>query len=194
MAVPAIASQTAQAIDPHMRDARNLLDAIKARVPVLSESVPVRRDIWGEEVRRGESVGPDLLSPVYSSRISSDPVRREVARLRVPLSAPQRFLRVNGKRVDLTPQQFDELQQLTGKPARAYLEQHISSAEWKRMNDDERVEFVREAFKEFRATARDTLKQRYPELGGEEKPKRGNRSEPANSNFPPLPPGARFAQ
>jgi hypothetical protein len=40
MAVPALLSQTAQAIDPNMRDARTIMDAIKARVPVAGCPLP----------------------------------------------------------------------------------------------------------------------------------------------------------
>jgi hypothetical protein len=163
--VPAVAAQAAQAIDPHLRDARTILDAVKARVPVISESVPVRRNVWGEPIERGNSVGPDLLSPIYAKQVSADPVRREIGRLRVLLSMPQRFLRIEGQRVDLTPEQYDELVQLSGQPAKKYLDQEVRSPAWRQMRDDERAEFVKETMEEFRAAGRDALKARYPELG-----------------------------
>lgn len=152
-------------MDPNLRDARTMADAIRARIPVLSEGVPMRRDIWSEPIERGSSLGPDLASPIYTTPISDDPVRQEVARLGVPLSMPQRFMRVDGKRVDLTPEQYDELMQLTGKPAEQYLDEFMRTDEWRSMRDDERVEFVRETLSEFREAVRDALRQRYPELG-----------------------------
>ena len=177
MAVPSVVNQAAQASDPYMRSARSIVDAIKARVPVVSETVPMRRDIWGEPVERGSSLGPDIASPIYTTRVSDDPVRQEIARLRVPLSMPQRYLKVRGQRFDLTPQQYDELMQLTGKPAKQYLDGFMQSEEWQKMPDSERVEFVQETLKEFRDIGREALKDRYPELSG------GTRSTP------PLPPG-----
>ncbi len=47
----------------------------------------------------------------------------------VPLSMPQRFARIDGQRVDLTPEQYDELVQLSGRPAKAYLDQQVRSPE-----------------------------------------------------------------
>jgi hypothetical protein len=165
-AVPALGAQTAQAVDPYMRDAQTIVDAIKNRVPVLSQSLPVKRDVWGEAIERGDSIGPDLLSPIYATQLSKDPVNREVARLRVPLSQPKRYMKADGKRVDLTPQQYDELLQLSGPPAKQYLRGVLDTPEWKSMRDDERAEFVKEAMKEFRVIGRAALKERYPELAG----------------------------
>lgn len=182
-AVPAIAAQAAQAIDPHLRDARTILDAVKARVPVVSEGLPVRRNVWGEPIKRGASVGPDLISPIYSSPISSDPVKQEVARLRVPLSMPKRFMRVDGNRVDLNPQQFDELVQLSGQPAKSYLDGFVRSRDWQLMSYDERAEFIKEKMKDFRADGTEALKQRYPELVGV------GTTRGSKGALPPLPPG-----
>jgi hypothetical protein len=165
-AVPAIAAQSAQAIDPHMRDAQTIVDAIKARVPVLSQSLAVKRNIWGEAIERGDSLGPDILSPIYATQMSTDPVNRDVARLRVPLSPPKRFMKIGGQRVDLTPEQYGELQQLTGQPAKQYLGGVIGTPEWQQMSNDERAVFVKEAMKEFRAMGRASLEERYPELAG----------------------------
>lgn len=167
-AVPAIVGQSAQAIDPHLRDARSIADAIKARVPVLSKSLPVRRDVWGEPVSRGAGGAIEKgISPVYRSRIKRDPLSQEIARLRAPLSRPPRSITIDRRKVDLTPAQFDEYVQLSGKPARAALEAEIASPEWKGLTDNERRELVRETFKDFRAAARDALVQNHPELGGE---------------------------
>lgn len=166
MAVPAGLSQTAQALDPHMRNARTLVDAIKRRVPVLSQSLPVRRNVWGEAVSSGDAIGPDVLSPFYASTASNDPFRQEIARLRAPLAMPRRYLMIEGRRVNLDAKQYDELVQLSGQPAKQYLEEQVSSPEWHSMNDGERREFVKETLKEFREAGRDALLERHPELVG----------------------------
>lgn len=165
-AVPNLLNQSAQALDPHIRDVRTWTDAIRARVPVLSQSLPVRRDVWGEPVERGNALGPDVVSPIFRSAASHDPVRQEIARLRVPLTMPKRYMKIEGKRVDLTPEQFDELVQLSGQPAKKYLDGVVRLPMWRQMRDDERVEFVREALKEFRAAGREGLIERHPELKG----------------------------
>jgi hypothetical protein len=170
MAVPALSSQTAQALDPNLRDARSIMDAIKARVPVLSQSVPVRRNVWGEPVDNGDAVGPDILSPFYASKVNLAPLNQEIARLRAPLSMPKRFLTIEGKRVDLDAKQHDELVQLSGVPAKQYLSELIGKPEWKRLGDDERRELVKETLTDFRSAARATLLERHPELTGAKPP------------------------
>lgn len=191
MAVPAIASQTAQTLDPNLHDARTIMDAIKARIPVVSKSVPVRRNVWGDPIKAGDSVGPNIVSPFYASAVSKDPLNREIARLQAPLSMPQRSVMVAGKRVPLTPSQYDEYVQLSGKAAKSYLEQFITTPEWKAMTDDERRDEVKGALEDFRGAARDELRTNYPELNGD-----GGASPQAGGDaaLPPLPPGFQLAR
>src|SRR5207237_1044250 len=65
--VPTGAAQLARANDPYIRDVRTMIDAIKARVPGLSEEVPVKRDLWGNPLQREGALGPDILSPIYQT-------------------------------------------------------------------------------------------------------------------------------
>jgi hypothetical protein len=174
-AVPSILNQTAQAFDPNMRDARTLMDAIKARTPVLSQSVMPRRDMWGEAITRGDSVGPDFVSPLYATNVTNDPLRAEVARLRVPVSQPQRDVMVAGERVPLDAAQFDEYQRLAGTGASQALHDAIRSPQWQAMTDAQRSEFIRSAFTDARKGARGQLILNHPELSA--------------NPYPPLPPG-----
>jgi endonuclease YncB( thermonuclease family) len=177
-AVPSILNQTAQSIDPNLHDARTLMDAIKARTPGLSQSVPLRRDMWGEPITRGDAVGPDLVSPVKASRLTDDPLRAEVSRLRVPVSQLQRDVMVAGERVPLNAEQFDEYQRLAGTAASQALHDAIRSPQWQAMTDAQRSEFIRSAFSDVRKGARAQLMVDHPEIGGG-----------ASGEIPPLPPG-----
>jgi hypothetical protein len=192
MAVPALVSQTAQATDPYLRDARTIMDAIKARVPVVSRAVPVRRNVWGDPISSGGAVGPKLISPFYASTISNDPVNREVARLQVQLSMPQRYVTVAGKHVQLNPQQYDELIQLAGKPAKSAIAHEMASPEWRQMSDDDKRDAIKSILSDMRSSARDELRSRYPELSGQ-----GGAPSAApihnHADLPPLPPGFEMA-
>ena len=87
-----------------------------------------------------------------------------VAALRAPISMPSRTLRIDGKTVQLTPEQYNAYVQLAGRPARQYLEQQIRTPEWRSMDADIKCEFLKETMTEFRASAREGLKERFPEL------------------------------
>src|SRR3546814_11404158 len=99
MAVPAMVSQMASATDPNLREARNILDTIKSRVPGLSDELPERLNLWGQPLARGKSFGPDLVSPVWVSTYRNDPLMSKVPRLSLGLSNTPRKI----GRVALTP-------------------------------------------------------------------------------------------
>jgi endonuclease YncB( thermonuclease family) len=200
MAVPALLSQTAQSLDPNLRDARSIMDAIKVRVPILSNSVPVRRNVWGEPVSNGDAIGPDIVSPFYASKINKEPLSQEIARLRAPLSMPQRSIMVQGKRIPLDAQQYGELVQLSGQPAKQALTQALKSPEWKAMGDEDRRQFVKDTLENFRDTAREELLNRHPELAGgaiQFRPQAADSPIPFGQRslaVPRLPPGFRRVQ
>ncbi len=183
LAVPALSSHAAGAMDPYLREVNGILDAVKNRVPGLSHDLSARRNVWGDEIKKGNGAGGDALSSAYSfispvstSSLSKSPLLREVARLRAPLSMPQRKVRSNGVDQRLNPEQYAYYVQLSGKPAKLHLEEYIKTPEWQGLTDDERRDYLRETLAEFREDARGQLFQMFPELNAE-------------PDLPPLPPG-----
>ncbi len=194
--VPAISAHAAGALDPNLRstetpgteggdlldsfvdEMRGVLNAVRARLPIVSHSLDVRLNVWGEPIRRGSGEGTvtpgsavyDFLSPVVSTRQSDSPMLREFARLRAPVSRPQRSITINRERVRLTPEQYQAYIELSGQPARRYFEEYVRSDSWRSMNDEERREFIRETMEDFRAQARDRLRERFPALDGSSPP------------------------
>jgi hypothetical protein len=59
--VPAAARQLARVQDPIVRDPKGALEAIKANIPGLSETVPARTDRFGDEIRRPR--GTEFIAP-----------------------------------------------------------------------------------------------------------------------------------
>jgi hypothetical protein len=195
--VPAVSAHAAGAADPHLREVNGILDAIKNRVPGLSHDLLARRNVWGDEVKKGNGAGGTALSSAYSfvspvstSPASRSPLLREVARLRAPLSMPQRKVRAGGIDQRLTPEQYSYYVQLTGKPAKAHLEEYIRSPEWKALTDDERRDYLADTFKEFRSEARGQLLEMFPDLGAKDKLP----PLPPGYQLPPMPPGFELAR
>ncbi|HQT98681.1 MAG TPA: hypothetical protein PK416_12540, partial [Thermodesulfobacteriota bacterium] len=54
--------------------------------------LPPRRNLWGEPILLGGGLGPDLISPIYTSIEKASPADDEILRNRVSLSMPPRFL------------------------------------------------------------------------------------------------------
>ena len=59
---------------------------------------------------------------------------------------------------------------------------------WRHMTDDERREEVEKQLKEFRAAAREELKERYPELAGKVPPPPRGIAKAEDEFVPPPPP------
>ena len=129
--------QTAKNVDPVMREVNSIMDAFKAKLPGYSSDLPPHRNLWGEPVLLEGGLGPDLLSPFYSSTVKDDKVAAELDRLQAPITLPSKQI----DRVPLTPKQYDRYQILAaqpqGKPSlREKLEEVIASDLYKHGTDD----------------------------------------------------------
>ncbi len=122
--VPGIVGQTAQISDPVMRETRSLADAMRARIGLRGDLQP-RRDVWGEPIPQSD------IGPVQVSEAINDPVRLEVARLGMGMGRAQRKL----ENVELTPQQYDDYVRISGRFAKAQLDDMVDQAWYKSQPD-----------------------------------------------------------
>jgi hypothetical protein len=110
--------QTAKTIDPVQRDVKNLIDAFKAKIPGYSTDLPARRNIFGEPFVLGGGLGPDLVSPLYTSTYKADRVRDELARLGntgAVVAPPSPFIEgIDISKPPLGPKVYDRYQELAG--------------------------------------------------------------------------------
>lgn len=131
IAVPAAVAQAARTFDPMVRDTRGqgfadtALASIKARVPGLSQSLPVRRDVWGNALER-EALGPNMVSPFQLSTARNDPLTAEMLRIGAPFGVPPRD--------DMTPQQYSDFLERAGVGTRNQLLPLIGSPEYAGMS------------------------------------------------------------
>lgn len=129
--------QTAKNLDPVMREVNSIMDAFKAKLPGYSSDLPPHRNLWGEPVLLEGGLGPDLLSPFYSSTMKDDKVAAELDRLQAPITLPSKQI----DRVPLTPKQYDRYQILAAHPQgmpslREKLEEVIASDLYRHGTDD----------------------------------------------------------
>ncbi len=161
--------------DPVLRDTRSALDAIRARIPGYSKDLPPRRNVWGEPIVLSGGLGPDLISPIYSSFRRNDPIADEIVRLRIEIKRQDRKLRG----VELTPQQFDQLQVATGRAAKRALDQLVASPAYLGLGDGLKRELIRRTNSAARTVARaaflaqnsdvlrESVRQRVEDLAGQ---------------------------
>lgn len=158
--VPTGLAQAARVEDPYLRDARNIVDTIKSRIPGLSTEVAVKRDTWGEPIERGGAAGPDMVSPIYQSKVNNDPVNQELLNLGIYPSKLDR--QIDG--VDLTAKQYDDYQRIAGRLAHYTLDQMVKIPGWADLPPYARTEVMTKAISRARDKARTYMRMAYPDI------------------------------
>lgn len=157
IAVPSFVNQMARVNDPTLREARGTLDRIRSRVPGLSETLPERRDVFGEPMRSEGGVGPDIVSPVWTKTAKNDPTIRALLADGIGISDPDRSYTSGGKRIDWTPEQYSQLKERAGQYAKPRLDTLVRGAEWNALALDDREDAVARIMKQARAQARASI-------------------------------------
>lgn len=72
-----------QAADPTLREVNGIGDAVRAKIAGLSDTLPPKRNLWGEEIRSESGLGKtyDFFSPVTSRGVKRTAVDSEIERL-----------------------------------------------------------------------------------------------------------------
>ncbi|MCC6479476.1 MAG: thermonuclease family protein [Sphingomonadaceae bacterium] len=153
LAIPTGVAQVARTVDPVTRERETLLDAVKARIPGLSDNLYPARDIFGQPIENEGGVGPDLISPVWQSTDRKDPVIERLLAAGVTFDKPNKKI---GER-ELTPAEYDAYQAKAGEYARQWLPELVMSPGWESMDNEAREDAVRKTVKEARLQARTDL-------------------------------------
>lgn len=172
-AVPALSAHIARMEDPVLRDVRSVLDQFRARIPGYSKDLPPRRNLWGEPVYLSPGLGPDIISPFYTSDKKSSPVDEEILRLGVKIGMPSRS--ING--IPLTPKEYSRFVELAGNAAKnpysglgckATLAEMIRRDPlYRNMPDGPeggKATMIKETIEDFRDLARNIMFRESPEL------------------------------
>lgn len=106
-AVPSAVNTLRQATDPNLRQVEGIPDALLNRMPYLSQTLAVRRDIWGREVKVDGSWVQRSMSPFPVGIQTNDPVDLELARLLKTTGEALGYPSRKIKGIKLTPIEYD---------------------------------------------------------------------------------------
>ncbi|MGF1625967.1 MAG: hypothetical protein ACFCVH_13880 [Alphaproteobacteria bacterium] len=170
--VPAGVAGMTRALDPYLRDARTMVDALRRRTPGLSEDLPAQVDLWGRPVEFRSEMGTlyDLISPIRISEADAAPIDDEMLRLgHTPLRPSPRFT-INGVRFDLTdnPELYHRYVALagngvenprTGETAFEFLNSVVDgsnrqSGAYANLPDERKIDFIENTMNAYRELAR----------------------------------------
>jgi hypothetical protein len=134
--VPKIVGQNVALADPYMREVDGALDAIKSQLPYFREKLLPKRDVWGEPVANSKWFA---VMPVATTQISHDKVKTEAVRLGIALTGAPKHIEEKGpfrskdKRIELTTEQRDIFNEVTGKTAMEFLAPIVNHPDWNRI-------------------------------------------------------------
>ena len=72
--IPTISAQTTRIVDPVWREVNSISDAIRARLPGYSDSLPAMTNLWGQDILLEGGLGPDIVSPIYKYGVKDRPI------------------------------------------------------------------------------------------------------------------------
>lgn len=124
-AVPAVVGAVARGTDPYQRETQTVANAVKARVPGLSRSVPAKLDVFGRPLPQTGGVARQMFDVTNTSKDRETPVLKEARRLGVSLTRPSKTITVAGKTYTLSPQEYRAVQMEVGPDVLRRLEAAI---------------------------------------------------------------------
>lgn len=152
-------------VDPVATYLQGMINNMKKGIPGMSDELPPMRDLFGEPIDKSSGIGWgwDMVSPLASRADNPDPVSKAIIDNRIRVSFPERS--ING--VKLTPQEYDQFSELSGKGAKTYLDELVKSPAFEKMSpgpDGMRAEIIRNVIGNFREQARSQMMLKHPEL------------------------------
>jgi hypothetical protein len=172
-AVPAVVRQVNQTyVDPVVRDTRGddsiedrVVNRIKSGWPGMSDDLPAQLDALGREQRRGDALGPDLLSRAITPYEYDRTITDELSRLRGTDPEGRPVVNEVDKSLDtaeypigrLTAQEQHDYQMVTGAFFSTMMEEAMQSPEYKALTDDEKRVEVGKMMKQAREWAREDV-------------------------------------
>lgn len=149
--------QVAREIDPDMRMIRDhgmdngfgILDALRAKIPVASEGLFPRRDVFGQPIPNGGAHNYD-----------NDPVVQRLDALRIFPSPLQRKIRG----VQLTDQQYDDYSNASGVMVKTALNRIVGMPNFSQMTAGAQIEMINQTIKSYRENARTAIMMKYPDI------------------------------
>lgn len=170
--VPAAVAQVERVTDPEMSATYGIMDEIKSRIPGYSSDLPPRRNLWAEPIVLGGGLGPDIVSPIYTSAAKESPIDEELLKLKIPISMPAKTMSFEGVGIELEPEEYDRFLVLmnetplqTGQNLKKSLDKLVTTdSGYKTATEDVKERMIREMLLQAREKARTQLVDEFPAI------------------------------
>jgi hypothetical protein len=144
--------QIASLTDPVWRSVRSEMDALRAHIPGMSQSLFPVRDLWGQPMAGGSMMS---WSPAVN-----DPATIALQKAEYYPARPERKIRG----VELTDQQYDDFTRIAGRDAKMRINAMISNPGFDLIPKQIRQEQLKNAMEGGRDMARTVILMQYPDI------------------------------
>lgn len=168
--VPTGAAQIARWLDPVSRETPDVGSYMSSRMPGMSDGLLPKRNIWGQPIASEGGVGPDIVSPIWTSTEKNDPVT--AALLADDLKVGKLSRKVGGRK--LTDSEYDRYQATAGPLMHDRIAELLSSPNWSDLDQEGKQRAVSKAADASREIARSLA---------------GVGKSDGKGKLPPIPPG-----
>lgn len=153
--VPTGVANVARTISPEFRRPQSIGEAVKARIPGLSQEVEPLRGIFGETVPQEKRGAIErLVSPFPRTEATDDPATREMVRLKIGMGSPSRKITIGRESRDMTSAEFSRFQQESGRRAKARINLIVKNPNWNKITGEQQEKKIRVVFRDERERAR----------------------------------------
>jgi hypothetical protein len=132
---------------------QNVINQIVSRIPVLSNYLPNKVDVFGNNVKQyqgNNNFGNVFLNPLTTTTESKDPTQQELYRLYQSTGEKTFFPRVadktiqyKGQKIQLSPQEYTQYQKELGQQTIEMYNKYINSDYYKNATDDIKVKILK---------------------------------------------------
>lgn len=143
-------NQTARQVDPYMRDAKDMFDVARSKIPFASEGLYPRIDSFGNPVKSGGNT--DLYK--------NDPVVQRMENLGIGIGKIDRTI----MNVQLTDKQYMEYCTMAGRYAKMQLTALVTQKDFDQIPPGIQIKEIHSVITQARKQARGVMLQNYPNI------------------------------
>lgn len=159
--IPSLIAQPTIVNDPLQRESKDIIDGIKSRLPGLREELMGKIDLWGELIPNQDKVGPDLISPIYESKLKNDPVNQRLLDVGYFPSKPGKKIRG----IELTPAQYNDFIKISGKRSKMLLNNIVLQPGFSALPKEIQAKTMKSIIDDSRESIGSFILMKYPEIG-----------------------------
>lgn len=172
--VPRGIAGVATAIDDNLRNPETVGDYIRMQIPGLSFGLAMKRNLWGEPLTRPGGKLERALNPFRRRPIKSTKISSEMLRLDITPGKQPKTIRIDGKEVGMTPEEYDELVTRGGAKAKQNVSVFVNGKSYEGYSDSFKAKSIERRYQAGMKAARSAMKVKITQRVREERRLKNN--------------------